>query len=213
VHAGKRHLDDSALIRRYLAERGLEALDPSDETILRHLVGCPSCEARYVEVLRTFDEARDAVLDRADSDCSPERMAEQRDRILRRVDALYDGPRVLPFRKGTAAAPAAAQTGIVKGWIAAAAVAGLVIGLTVGQLFHLRSDAAGTARGGIATLSAPHSAPVLRSPNGPPPVDEDQFLSDVDLAAAGPQNTELRAIYAFTLETPRDAIPTRARKN
>jgi len=52
VFAAKRHLDDNLLIRRYLADRGLAALEASDEAPLRHLAHCPACEARY-QALRT----------------------------------------------------------------------------------------------------------------------------------------------------------------
>ena len=102
MFAGKRHLDDDALIRRYLADRGLEALEGSDEALLRHLVQCSPCEARYVALQVAFDQARDAIVADAEATCSPDRLAHQRDRILRRVVAQYAGPRVLPF-------PAASQ--------------------------------------------------------------------------------------------------------
>ena len=37
-----------------------------------------------------------------------------------------------------------------------------------------------------------------------PAVNDDQFLSEIELATAAPRTRELRAIYAFTLEEPRD---------
>ena len=107
MFVGKRHLDDSALIRRYLADRGLEALETRDEAGLRHLVRCTSCDARYVSMQRAFDETREAVIDGADAACTPERLAAQRDHILRRIDAQDPGPRVLPFPNGAAPSHAA----------------------------------------------------------------------------------------------------------
>ena len=216
MFVGKRHLDDAALIRRYLAERGLEALDASDEAGLRHLVRCESCDARYVAMQRAFEETREAVIDRADATFTPERLAEQRARILRRIDTQYSGPRVLPFPNGAAAAHAAVPSTLVKGWIAAAAVAGLVIGLTAGQFLHFRRDAVQSARSTTPAVTAAigpaHATPVMRSVNGVPTIaDDEEFLSEVDSAAAAPQAAELRAIYAFTLEGQRDSTPTRVR--
>jgi hypothetical protein len=213
VFVGRRHLDDSALIRRYLAERGLDALEARDEEGLRHLVRCASCDARYVALQRAFDETRQAVLDHADAACTPERLAEQRDRILRRIDAQYSGPRVLPFPNGMAAAHAVVPSLLFRRWIAAAAVAGLVIGLTAGQLFHIRKDGVPLARSVSPAIGPAHATPVMRSVNSVPEVDEEAFLSEVDMAAAAPQAAELRAIYAFTIEASRDVAPARARKN
>jgi hypothetical protein len=216
VFVGKRHLDDSAMIRRYLAERGLEALDASDEAGLRHLVRCTSCDARYLAMQRAFDDAREAVIDRADAAVTSEILAEQRARILRRVDAHYAGPRVLEFPHGSVPAHLSAASPIVVRWVAVAAAAGLVIGLTAGQFLHLRRDDAAVARNvasAPASIRAAHMTPVLRAMNGVPAVDENEFLSEVDLAAAAPQAAELRAIYAFTMEAPRDTAPPRTRKN
>ena len=64
-----------------------------------------------------------------------------------------------------------------------------------------------------AMIGATRSTPVLRAGNGLPAVDENEFLSEMALAAAAPQAAELRAIYAFTIEAPRDAAPPRTRKN
>jgi hypothetical protein len=213
VFVGKRHLDDSALIRRYLAERGLEALEASDEAGLRHLVRCASCDARYVALQRAFDDARDAVVERADGAFSPEQFAEQHDRVMRRIDAQVSGPRVLPFPNGAAAAHAVIPSRVIKGWIAAAAVAGLVIGLTVGQLFHFRQDTASSARSVAPAIGPARQTPVLRSVNTLPAADEEAVLSEIDMAASAPQAAELRAIYAFTMEAPREATPARIKKN
>jgi hypothetical protein len=208
VFAGKRHLDDNALIRRYLADRGLEALDADDEALLRHLVECPACEDRYVALQVAFDQARDEVLADAAVACSPDRMAHQRDRILRRVEAQYAGPRVLPFPAAGQSARAGQQPRVIRRWVAAAAVAGLVVGLTAGRLLHIGEPGAeSTARRGPlpAASSAPaRQEPVMRAVNVQPVMNEDQFLSEIELATASPRTAELRAIYALTLEETRD---------
>lgn len=213
MFVAKRHLDDSALIRRYLAERGLEALETSDEDGLRHLVRCASCEARYVAMQRAFDDARETVVERADGALSPEQFTEQHARVMRRIDAQVSGPRVLPFPSGAAVAHAAIPSRVIKGWIAAAAVAGLVIGLTAGQLFHFRQDAASSARTAAPAIGPARQTPVLRSVNTLPAADEEAFLSEIDMAASSPHAAELRAIYAFTMEAPREFTPERPKKN
>jgi hypothetical protein len=215
VFAAKRHLDDSALIHRYLADRGIEALEVNDEALLRHLVQCAACEARYVALQAAFEATRDAAIAQADEALSASRLATQRDRILRRIDAQYAGPRVLAFPAAGQAAATTRQPHLVRRWIAAAAVAGLVIGLTAGRLLQFGAGSQEASMRRPATAAGAGSArttPVMRSVHAEPPVDENAFLSEVDLATASPRAAELRAIYAFTIEESRD-VPPRTRKN
>ncbi len=44
----------------------------------------------------------------------------------------------------------------------------------------------------------------MRALHVEPAVNDEQFLSEIELATAAPRTRELRAIYAFTLEEPRD---------
>jgi hypothetical protein len=157
-----------------------------------------------------FNEARDAADADAESACSPDRMAHQRDRILRRVEAQYAGPRVLAFPATGQSARADQPSRVVRRWVAAAAVAGLVVGVTAGRLLRVGDPGAETsARLGTtpAASTAPaRPSPVLRAVNVRPAMNEDQFLSDVELATSSPRTAELRAIYALTLEENRDVL-------
>jgi len=205
VFAAKRHLDDDVLIRRYLADRGLAALEAGDEGPLRHLAHCPACEARY-EALRTgFDESREAAISDADAACTPDRMEHQRDRILRRIDALQTGPRVLPFPAAAKSGQAAPQTRVFRRWVAAAAAASFLVGLGAGRMLFDGTSTATTAD--ARQQAAPASvrqAPTMRALHVEPAVNDEQLLSEIELATAAPRTRELRAIYAFTLEEPRD---------
>jgi len=215
VFAAKRHLDDTILIRRYLADRGLAALDASDEAPLRHLAHCPACEARYRAVRAAFDETREAAIADAEAACSADRMERQRERILRRVDALQSGPRVLPFPAAGQNGHAAAQPRVFRRWVAAAAVAGLLVGLGAGRIVFNGGDSRTTAdaRQQIAPASAPaRQAPTMRALHVDSGLSDDQFLSEIEMATAAPRTRELRAIYAFTLEESRD-VPRTAGKD
>jgi hypothetical protein len=215
VFAAKRHLDDTLLIRRYLADRGLEALDARDEAPLRHLAHCPACEARYQAVRAAFDETREAAIAGAEAACSADRMERQRERILRRVDALQSGPRVLPFPAAGQSGHAAAHPRVFRRWVAAAAVAGLLVGLGAGRVVFNGSGSrtAADARQQVAPASAPaRQAPTMRALHVESGLSDDQFLSEIEMATAAPRTRELRAIYAFTLEESRD-VPRTAGKD
>jgi len=213
VFAAKQHLDDTVLIRRYLADRGLTALDASDEAPLRHLAHCPACESRYQAVRSAFDETREAALASADTACSADRMERQRERILRRVDAMQSGPKVLPFPAAGQPGHAAPQPRVFRRWVAAAAVAGLLVGLGAGRVVF-NGDIAGTTTDTgqkITKAAAPGPAPqtpTLRALHVESGLTDDQFLSEIEMATAAPRTRELRAIYAFTLEESRDVPRT-----
>jgi hypothetical protein len=212
VVAVKRHLDENALIRRYLADRGLAALDTADEALLRHLAHCPACEARYRTLRGTFDDTRQAAAEDASAACAQDRMDRQRERILRRVDALHAGPRVLPFPAAGQAGHAASQPRVFRRWVAVAAAAGLLVGLTAGRLmFNRVAGTTADARRQAAPAAAPASlseAPEMRALRVEPAVNDDQFLSEIELATVAPRTQALRAIYAITLEESRDVPRT-----
>ena len=213
MFAAKRHLDDTLLIRRYLADRGLAALDASDEAPLRHLAHCPACDARYRAVRAAFDETREAAITDAEAACSADRMERQRERILRRVDALQSGPRVLPFPAAGQNGHAAAQPRVFRRWVAAAAVAGLLVGLGAGRIVFNGGDSRTTADARQQIAPAPaRQAPTMRALHVDSGLSDDQFLSEIEMATAAPRTRELRAIYAFTLEESRD-VPRTAGKD
>lgn len=207
MFGGKRHVDDSALIRRYLADRGLEALEPRDEAVVRHLGRCAACDARYTEVRAAFDGAREAALDEAEAACTPERLDRQRERILRQIDGLSGNTRVLPFPAVAQGARRSGEHRVLARWVAAAAVIGLMVGLTAGRLLDLGGSTAnpGVQRQASAVQSAPRGVAAIRPASADSLLTEDQFLSELELATSAPRAAELRAIYAFTLEEPIDA--------
>jgi hypothetical protein len=208
VFAAKRHLDDNVLIRRYLADRGLAALDASDEAPLRHLAHCPACEARYQSMRTSFDETRAAAVADAEAACGADRMERQRERILRRIDSLQSGPRVLPFPAAGQNGQAPSQPRVLRRWVAAAAVAGLLVGLGTGRMMFNGGDRSTTeASRQIAPASAPaaaRQAPTMRALRVEPGLSDDEFLSEIEMATAAPRTRELRAIYAITLDESRD---------
>jgi hypothetical protein len=209
VFAAKRHLDDNVLIRRYLADRGLAALDAGDEAPLHHLAHCPACEARYESLRAAFDDAREAAVADAEAACTADRMDRQRERILRRIDTMQSGPKVLPFPAAGQTGHAAPQPRVLRRWVAAAAAAGLLVGLATGRMvFNGGTVTTADASRQVAPASAPASArqvPTMRSLHVEPSVNDEEFLSEIELATAAPRTRELRAIYAITLDESRQA--------
>jgi len=212
VFAAKRHLDDNVLIRRYLADRGLAALDASDEAPLRHLAHCAACEARYRALRASFDDTREAAIAEAEAACTPDRLEHQRERILRRIDAMQSGPKVLPFPAAVQNGHAAPQPRVLRRWVAAAAAAGLLVGLVTGRMvFNGGTGTIADASRQIAPTAAPaagRQAPTIRALHLEPNQSDEEFLSEIELATAAPRTRELRALYAITLDESRNGPRT-----
>ncbi|MDO8834412.1 MAG: hypothetical protein Q7V01_02400 [Vicinamibacterales bacterium] len=195
----KKHPGNDALVRWYMADRGLEALEPADEAVVRHVGGCTSCAGRYDAICRDLDAAAAVSADAADAAFTPERLMLQRDRILRRLDT--QGARVLAFPVADVTGGSAPSSRPMLRWVAAAAAAGLVVGLLAGRMFHLGEAPADTmaSRQGSVTRAIGPSEGQVRTAALARLAGDDVFMSEVDSALSAPRTPELEAIDAMTL--------------
>ena len=191
-----RHLDDAALAATW-AEASVAGIEPSHP----HLAMCPDCRAR----LEAFGEwmnglRREAVVE-ADEHFPAERLAAQQAHILRRIEAAERPARVIAFP--TFARPMSPGTSHARRWIAAAAAAGLIVGLGVGQLMDLRHSVPGSLAS--SDFRRPEAArqvstiqPVSASVND----NDAAFMADVDRSLSHNSLTQLHALDAITPRAP-----------
>jgi hypothetical protein len=126
-----RHLDDVAF-----AEIWSTAVGTGQPPAHLHLSACAQCRGRYATFVGSLDAIRDEANSEADEAFPAERLAAQHAQIVRRLEAAERPARVITFpRFGR---PAVSTQGNAQRWVAAAAAAGLVIGLAAGQIIDLR---------------------------------------------------------------------------
>lgn len=196
------HLKDDALIRQYLADRGLDALDARDEPAVRHLADCQACAHRYDVLGAEMDATASLVEARADQEFSGEHLTRQRERILRKIAAQTSVGRVLAFPAAEAHAGLGMGSRPALRWVAAAAVAGLLLGLTAGRWLWTSGPADGpTAPRQTPVIgAAPDSGRTLARAIGTDvPMADDDILSQIDFALSAPRTQELQALDALTL--------------
>ena len=149
-----------------------------------------------------FDDSRDVALADADVAFTVDRLAHQRDRILRRVEAHITGARVLSFPAAMQVSASPWRSPAAMRWVTAAAAAGLVVGLTAGRYWHVDGETGGTQqvrRSAPASAGSPGLAtPVMQAVNLRSVAADDDLLSAVDMALAGP-GTDEPCLDAFTL--------------
>ena len=125
------HLDDAAIAAIWTDSTldGSRASHP-------HLGVCTACRTRFDLFSESLDELRDDAAAQADELFPAERLAVQHAQIFRRIEASERPARVIAFPRFRA--PLTSRTSHASRWIAAAAAAGLIVGVGVGQVMDLR---------------------------------------------------------------------------
>lgn len=198
----KRHPSDETLVRRYMADRGLDALKPEDARVVRHVDQCAACARRYASVCLQLDAAAAAAVETADAVFTAERLVAQRERIMRRLDGA--GARVLTFPAADAERRAQGPDRPLLKWVSVAAAAGLLVGLSVGSILDLGGS--GSAPQTARSVGPTRGVPVIGAVRPVGTAADDTFLSDLELALSEPRIPELQAIDALTLSV-RDQRP------
>jgi hypothetical protein len=194
------HIRDERLFDAYLAKQAGDQIDPR---VGEHLTDCAACTGRYEALAGFMDGLRLDVDVEVDTVFPAERLRQQRLEIARRMEQLGQTARVVSFPGRAAALPALRSSlPVAPRWIAVAAAAGLFIGVAVGTLydnswrpFAPQSSVASSERPLQAT--APSAVPVSSRPDSHI-VDDDAFLSELELAVDGPGCSELRTFDALT---------------
>jgi len=187
------HLNDDALVAIWTdgSVIGAQMSHP-------HLESCATCRGRFADLSTWLEIARIDARAEADENFSSERLASQHALIFRRLEAAERPARVIAFPRFTQ--PLTSRTSNASRWIAAAAAAGLIVGVGVGQLMDLRHSltvppaAVSTGRGDNP------AGPLGRDPRVQTvnATRDEAFLSALDASLSRAAVPELRALDAFT---------------
>ena len=195
------HLDDDALSAMWTdrALGGTPAAHP-------HLQSCAACRARLVALDNWLGDLRADAIDEADDAFAVERLAAQQSQVFRRLEAAERPARVITFPKF--ARPLTASSSHVRRWVTAAAAAGLIVGVGLGQIMDLRHPGGfGADRGLTPILEAPPSTRSTAVVPASATAQDETFLSELDASFTRFQVPDgLRALDEFTPragETPR----------
>ncbi|OFW18137.1 MAG: hypothetical protein A3F69_03245 [Acidobacteria bacterium RIFCSPLOWO2_12_FULL_66_10] len=191
-----RHLQDDRLFECYLAERHGE---PMDLPAAEHLADCGPCGSRYAD-LATFMEAlrRDGEAE-ADAVFTPDWLKTQQQQIAHRLEHVGRPARVISFPEPSARrAMTASVSRTAPRWVAAAAAAGLFVGVALTASYEWGSQAR-AARQRIALDAAtprPRVTPAVGRVESN--AADEAFLSELEFALERPHTRELLAFDALT---------------
>jgi len=156
----------------------------------RHLAICRQCKARFDGLVRALEQVREDATREADQAFTAERLHDQHDRIMRRLERHGHPAEVVKFPLRGDAHPVARHAfGPTRRWVAGAAAAGLAAGLFLGFSMDRPGVVATADRPAPGVSAATYRAAIAR---------DDQFLSEIEDALTGSRAIELRAIDAMT---------------
>ena len=191
------HVDDTTLVAVASAGGDLSLLGDADRD---HLDVCQVCRDRVADVSEALGQWADEAAGQADACFSAERLEHQRDAILRRV-ALDGRPaRVIAFPARHGQTPGAHR--VARRWVAAAAAAGLCVGLLTGRAL-VPTPVSLASRTPASLDRAPASRPLVdpslrQAAIGDPDQSDEAFLAELDVAVMAPRIAPLEALDALT---------------
>lgn len=183
------HLTDDRLIE--------VALGPSTTTGEdAHFARCDACAARRAEIERLLHDISAAASAEADAAFPADRLAAQHARILQRIGQDGRPARVLAFPASQSPEIRPLRTRPAARWIAAAAAAGLAVGLLAGHLAHDLPTFGRPSRAPVVStvVTQPPGQPVLRAAS----VNDEELLDEIDLALEGPSLAVLQPLNELT---------------
>jgi anti-sigma factor RsiW len=190
------HLSDDRLLDCYLDERDQATLDPR---VAEHLTDCEPCGARYAELARMLDTARSEAELEADAVFTAERLRLQQQQIARRIEQTNRSGRVISFPVPMARRTMTVSAGrTAPRWIAAAAAAGLFVGVALGASYRWSGGPRPGITGDATTARSPQLAPVAVRVNTSQVAADDAFMSELEVALDRPRTRELIAIDDLT---------------
>ena len=200
------HLPDTRLLDLLVPPADGTASAGSDpEAPNAHVSACTSCARRLAELRAFLDSLTEQSTADFDATFSPQHLARQRAFILRRLERAtrpYQPVRILRFPAATR--PALARVRAARRWLGAAAAAGLLAGVGIGQFVHLHPESLPAAEPVLTsiaptTVSREDLGPPLL-PNGPVRLetDDDAFMDQVESVLIDLQIQELSTLDALT---------------
>jgi hypothetical protein len=165
-----------------------------------HLNGCDECRARYDSLIRSLEQFREDAVSEADAVFTTQRLHDQRDRILRRLQRHgHPGEVVMfPNRGGTERVAYRLLLGPARRWVAGAAVAGLVAGLFLGFAADRRVGSISARRiikpsAAVAWQRGSIDRPAMAA------IQDEQMLTEIEDVITGPHRLlEMRVLDDMT---------------
>jgi anti-sigma factor RsiW len=202
------HPADDRLIAVYFGDE--EASEENRRAVRQHMHGCETCTWRYTELTAPLERLRRDAASEADEVFTSSRLDAQCAKILDRLDDRSHVSRVVPFPERSTRLSRAVIHRPLARWIAAAAAAGLLVGIMAGRLLEFDATRSTPVRRAASTVVAPPRV-VSDSPAAPDPSEsEEAMITEIEAAARSQRIPALAALDQMTPHLRQDAVLVRA---
>lgn len=204
----RNHPADERLIALYFGDT--EQADEGEPSVRQHVHGCETCTWRYAELTAPLERLRTDAASEADEIFTASRLDAQRVAIRERLENGARASRVILFPAGRPTLDRTVISRPMFRWVAAAAAAGLLVGVSAGRFIHL--DGLGDFSRPTATqavrVPAPAPAPAVLPENSSA---DEAFLSEVETAVSQHRIAALSALDDLTPHAREAVMMARAR--
>jgi len=157
-----------------------------------HLDSCPHCEARLERLTQLLADTTGVARAEADAVFTPERLGRQQARILQRIDQGGRHGQVVTFPTGQVRPARSLRTSTGMRWVAAAAVAGICVGMLADRYALVPAGRETTASRSLGPPTDQIRSVVSAA------VSEEEFLGRLEMAAEGSSGTALQPLHELT---------------
>jgi len=205
------HPADDRLIALYFGDE--EASADDRRAVCQHLHGCEACTWRYTELTAPLERLRQDASGEADEVFTPARLDAQRGKILARIAESAAAARVIPFPAAAARLGRTVARRPLSRWVAAAAAAGILVGVVGGRLLQNGGGSSVAAPSPARTVIAalPASDVVSDSPTSAAVLDHaDVMMSEIEQAVFSHRIGALSALDELTPRLRQEAVLARS---
>jgi hypothetical protein len=204
----RHHPADERLIALYFGET--EAGSDDERAARQHVHGCETCTWRYTELTAPLERLRADAASEADELFTPDRLDAQRAAIRERLELGARASRIIRFPASRPTIDRAVIARPMFRWVAAAAAAGLLVGVSAGRFIT-------TGRNLATPASSAAMAPSRPGPVAPRPATfqpdasggDEAFLVEVEAAVSRQRIAALSALDDLTPHA-RESVMARA---
>jgi anti-sigma factor RsiW len=205
------HPADDRLIALYFGDE--EAGAEERRSVRQHLHGCETCTWRYTELTAPLERLRQDAGGEADEVFTPARLDAQRTAILDRITQAVPASRVIPFPAASARLDRSIVRRPIARWIAAAAAAGILVGIMAGRLLETGATRSVAAPPATHTVMAARPGAEVLSDSPTPMAGSERdeaVMSEIDQAVFSHRITALSALDELTPHVRQEAVLARA---
>lgn len=205
----RHHPADDRLIALYFGDHDADVEE--QKSVRQHLHGCEACTWRYTELVAPLERLRADAASEADEIFTPARLDAQRAGIRQRLEQGARASRVVPFPAQAVPVHRSAISRPMYRWIAAAAAAGLLVGVSAGRFLTFSGGTpsrSGVVASAVPSRPAPEPVQPRQATYLSDTMTDEAFLGEVEAAVSRQRIAALSALDDLTPHA-REAVMAR----